>query len=161
MLPIHLPPLRERREDIPLLVHAFLRKLGGALEPPRPDAAFSQEALRRMMAFDWPGNIRQLENVVERTLALTPGRTQLDTADLPQEVVGGADRHLAAAVLPDGGLDLPRRLQEVERAIIRQALEQSGGNKHRAARMLNVKRTTLVEKVKRLRLDAPPANGSG
>ena len=161
VLPIHLPPLRERREDIPLLVHAFLRKLGGALEPPRPDAAFSQEALRRMMAFDWPGNIRQLENVVERTLALTPGRTQLDTADLPQEVVGGADRHLAAAVLPDGGLDLPRRLQEVERAIIRQALEQSGGNKHRAARMLNVKRTTLVEKVKRLRLDAPPANGAG
>ena len=161
VLPIHLPPLRERREDIPLLVHAFLRKLGGDLEPPRPDAAFSQEALRRMMAFDWPGNIRQLENVVERTLALTPGRTQLDTADLPQEVVGGADRHLAAAVLPDGGLDLPRRLQEVERAIIRQALEQSGGNKHRAARMLNVKRTTLVEKVKRLRLDAPPANGAG
>ena len=161
VLPIHLPPLRERREDIPLLVHAFLQKLGRDLEPPRPDAAFSQEALRRMMAFDWPGNIRQLENVVERTLALTPGRTQLDVADLPPEVVGGAHRHLAAAVLPDGGLDLQRRLQEVERAIIRQALEQSGGNKHQAARMLNVKRTTLVEKVKRLRLDAPAADGAG
>ena len=160
VLPIHLPPLRERREDIPPLVHAFLRKLGRDLEPPRPDAAFSQEALRRMMAFDWPGNIRQLENVVERTLALTPGRTQLDVDDLPQEIVGGADRHLAAAVLPDDGLDLQRRLQEVERAIIRQALEQSGGNKHQAARMLNVKRTTLVEKVKRLRLDAPPPNGA-
>ena len=159
VLPIHLPPLRERREDIPLLVHAFLQKLGRDLEPPRPDAAFSQEALRRMMAFDWPGNIRQLENVVERTLALTPGRTQLDVADLPQEIVGGADRHFAAAVLPEGGLDLQRRLQEVERAIIRQALEQSGGNKHQAARILNVKRTTLVEKVKRLRLDASPPNG--
>ena len=150
VLPIHLPPLRERREDIPLLVHAFLQKMGSSLVPPRPEVVFSQEALRRMMAFDWPGNIRQLENVVERSLVLTPGRTQLDVADLPHEIVAGADQHLASAALPDGGVDLQRRLQEVERAIIRQALEQSGGNKHQAARLLNVKRTTLVEKVKRL-----------
>ena len=150
VIPIHLPPLRERREDIPLLVHAFLQKLGRSLAPPRPDVVFSQEALRRMMAFGWPGNIRQLENLVERTLALTPGRTQLDVADLPHEILAGADQHLASAALPDGGVDLQRRLQEVERAIIRQALEQSGGNKHQAARLLNVKRTTLVEKVKRL-----------
>ena len=152
VLPIHLPPLRERREDIPLLVHAFLQKMGRNLAPPRPAVVFSQEALRRMMAFDWPGNIRQLENVVERTLALTPGRTQLDVVDLPHEIVAGADQHLASAALPEGGLDLQRRLQEVERAIVRQALEQSGGNKHQAARLLNVKRTTLVEKVKRLRI---------
>ena len=152
VLPIHLPPLRERREDIPLLVHAFLQKMGRNLAPPRPEAVFSQEALRRMMAFDWPGNIRQLENVVERTLALTPGRTQLDVGDLPHEIVAGADQHLASAALPEGGVDLQRRLQEVERAIVRQALEQSGGNKHQAARLLNVKRTTLVEKVKRLRI---------
>ncbi len=150
VLPIHLPPLRERREDIPLLVHAFLQKMGSSLVPPRPEVVFSQEALRRMMAFDWPGNIRQLENVVERSLVLTPGRTQLDVADLPHEIVAGADQHLASAALPDGGVDLQRRLQEVERAIIRQALEQSGGNKHQAARLLNVKRTTLVEKAKRL-----------
>ena len=152
VLPIHLPPLRDRREDIPLLVHAFLQKMGSSLVPPRPEAVFSQEALRRMMAFNWPGNIRQLENVVERTLALTPGRTQLDVADLPHEIVAGADQHLSNATLPDGGVDLQRRLQEVERAIIRQALEQSGGNKRQAARLLNVKRTTLVEKVKRLRI---------
>ena len=150
VLPIHLPPLRERREDIPLLVHAFLRKLGPGLVPPRSGVVLSQEALRRMMAFDWPGNIRQLENMVERTLALAPGRTQIDVDDLPHEVRAGADRHLASAALPGGGLDLQRRLQEVERAIIRQALEQSGGNKHQAAQLLNVKRTTLVEKVKRL-----------
>ena len=150
VLPIHLPPLRERREDIPLLVHAFLQKMGPSLVPPRPAIVFSQEALRRMMAFDWPGNIRQLENAVERALALTPGRTQLDVADLPHEILAGADQHLASAALPDGGVDLQRRLQEVERAIIRQALEQSGGNKHQAARLLNVKRTTLVEKAKRL-----------
>ena len=152
VLPIHLPPLRERREDIPLLVHAFLQKMGRNLAPPRPEVVFSQEALRRMMAFDWPGNIRQLENVVERTLVLTPGRTQFDVVDLPHEIVAGADQHLASAALPEGGLDLQRRLQEVERAIVRQALEQSGGNKHQAARLLNVKRTTLVEKVKRLRI---------
>ncbi len=152
VLPIHLPPLRERREDIPLLVHACLQKMVSSLVPPRQEVVFSQEALRRMMAFDWPGNIRQLENVVERTLALTPGRTQLDVDDLPHEVRDGADQHLASAALPDGGLDLQLRLQEVERAIIRQALEQSGGNKHQAAQLLNVKRTTLVEKVKRLEI---------
>ena len=150
VLPIHLPPLRERREDIPPLVHTFLQKMGSSIVPPRPEVVFSQEALRRMMAFDWPGNIRQLENVVERALALSPGRTQLDVADLPHEIVVGADQHLSNATLPDGGVDLQRRLQEVERAIIRQALEQSGGNKQQAARLLNIKRTTLVEKAKRL-----------
>ena len=150
VLPIHLPPLRERREDIPPLVHTFLQKMGSSIVPPRPEVVFSQEALRRMMAFDWPGNIRQLENVVERALALSPGRTQLDVADLPHEIVVGADQHLSNATLPGGGVDLQRRLQEVERAIIRQALEQSGGNKQQAARLLNIKRTTLVEKAKRL-----------
>ena len=157
VLPIHLPPLRERREDIPLLVQTFLQKLGGALTPPRADAVFSQDAMRRLMAFDWPGNIRQLENVVERTLALTPGRTQLGVADLPPEVAGGPDSALAGADLPDGGVDLPGRLQEIERALIRQALERCGGNKHRAAQLLGVKRTTLVEKVKRLGIEASAA----
>lgn len=153
VIPIQLPPLRDRPEDIPLLVQSFLDKIGSELVPPRSNVVFSQEAMRRLMAFDWPGNIRQLENLVERALALTPGRSQIDITDLPPEVHGNGNGHEDVDVLlPDGGIDLQRRLHDVEREIIRRALEQTGGNKHRAALMLNIKRTTLVEKAKRLRL---------
>lgn len=155
VIPIHLPPLRERREDIALLVQSFLDKIGRELVPPRTDVVFSQEAMRWLMAFDWPGNIRELENVVERALALTPGRTQIDVTDLPHEIYGNDNDHGREDVdllLPDGGIDLQRRLHDVEREIIRRALERTGGNKHRAAQMLNIKRTTLVEKAKRLHL---------
>src|SRR6185437_7135318 len=70
VIPVHLPPLRERREDIPLLVQLFLQRLGGEQVPPRT-VTMSQEALRRLMAFSWPGNVRQLENVVERAMAFS------------------------------------------------------------------------------------------
>ena len=153
VIPIHLPPLRERREDVPLLIRSFLQKIGRDLVPPRTDVAFSQDAMRRMMAFDWPGNIRQLENVVERALALTPGRPRIDVGDLPPEIrEGGGESEEAEAVLPEDGIDLPGRLGEIERGLIARALERTGGNRHQAARLLNVKRTTLVEKIKRLGL---------
>ncbi len=153
VIPIHLPPLRERREDVPLLIRSFLQKIGRDLVPPRTDVAFSQDAMRRMMAFDWPGNIRQLENVVERALALTPGRARIDVGDLPPEIrEGGGESEDAEAVLPEDGIDLPGRLGEIERGFIARALERTGGNRHQAARLLNVKRTTLVEKIKRLGL---------
>lgn len=155
VIPIHLPPLRDRREDVPLLTRSFLQKLGRALAPPRADVVFSQDAMRLMMAFDWPGNVRQLENVVERALALTPGRSQIDADDLPPEIRepdGGAVD--ADAALPEGGVDLRRRLCDVERELIRRAIERAGGNKRQAAQLLGVKRTTLVEKAKRLGLQA-------
>ena len=151
VIPIHLPPLRERREDIPLLVQSFLRTLGQEQQPPRSDVSFSQEAMRRLMAFDWPGNIRQLENIVERALTLTPGRTQIEVGDLPEEMQGGGSSSpIVDVALPNEGMDLPRYVQNIERELIRLALEQTGGNKHQAAQLLNIKRTTLVEKAKRL-----------
>ena len=153
VIPIHLPPLRERRDDIPLLVQSFLEKLGRQLVPPRSGVVFSQEAMRQMMAFDWPGNIRQLENLIERALALTPGRTHINVADLPSEVQqGGDDQADAPVALPELGIDLQQHLHHVEREMIRRALERTGGNKHRAAQMLHIKRTTLVEKARRLQL---------
>lgn len=157
VIPIHLPPLRERRDDIPLLIQSFLEKIGNELVPPRTNVVFSQEAMRLLMAFDWPGNIRQLENLVERALALTPGRTQIDVPDLPPEFSEQSDGHGHQdldILLPEGGIDLQRRLRDVERELIRRALERTGGNKHRAAQMLSIKRTTLVEKAKRLQLDS-------
>ena len=153
VIPIHLPPLRERREDVPLLIQSFLQKIGRNLVPPRTDVVVSQDAMRRMMAFDWPGNIRQLENVVERALALTPGRLRIDVGDLPPEIrERGGEPEDTDTALPEDGIDLQGRLAEIEGGLIARALERTGGNRHQAARLLNVKRTTLVEKIKRLEL---------
>ena len=151
VIPIHLPPLRERREDIPLLVQSFLHKLGQEQQPPRVEVTFSQEAMRQLMAFDWPGNIRELENIVERALTMTPGRAQIDVGDLPEEMQGDSfSSSTIDVVLPEDGMELQRYLQDVERQLIRLALERTGGNKHQAAQLLGIKRTTLVEKAKRL-----------
>jgi two-component system response regulator AtoC len=155
VIPIHLPPLRERREDIPLLVQHFLERLGQELEPPRTDVTMSQDALRRLMAYEWPGNIRQLENTIERALALGRGRSQIDVAALPEEIqASGQPAAPSALALPAHGLDLDEYVTHVERELIRQSLERTGGNKRQAAALLGLKRTTLVEKLKRL--DRPP-----
>ena len=152
VIPIHLPPLRERREDIPLLVQNFLQKLGAESE--RAQVTFSQEAMRRLMACNWPGNVRQLENVVERTLALSPGRAQIEISDLPPELQRAADAPEASTVwFPDDGVDLELHVRSVELALIKRALERTKGNKQQAAGLLKVKRTTLIEKLKRLEAD--------
>ena len=153
VIPIHLPPLRDRRDDIPLLVQTFLERLGSAQSPPRTDVLFSQEAMRRMMAFDWPGNVRQLENLVERTLALSPECTQINVSDLPEEIQQPGSVPLGVeVVLPEEGIDLQCYLRDIEREIIRRSLDRTGGNKQRSAQLLNIKRTTLIEKAKRLQI---------
>jgi|TARA_B100001964_G_scaffold228917_2_gene280629 transcriptional regulator with PAS, ATPase and Fis domain len=151
VIPIPLPPLRDRREDIPILTQHFLERLGRDLVPPRPNVGVSQEAMRQLMAYAWPGNIRQLENVVERTLAFSQGRTQIDVADLPPEIQAAAEPGLAVRVaFPDDGIDFENYVHDVERELIRQALRRADGNKRRAADLLQLKRTTLLEKMKRL-----------
>ncbi|MGI8673573.1 MAG: sigma-54-dependent transcriptional regulator [Luteitalea sp.] len=151
VIPVQLPPLRERRDDVPLLVRDFLQRLGAQSVPPRSDVTFSQEAMRRLMAYEWPGNIRELENTVERALALSPGRPQIDVSVLPREVRSdkAADRG-ATLALPEDGIDLEREMATVERVFIVQALSRTEDNRSRAADLLGVKRTTLVEKIKRL-----------
>ena len=149
VIPIFLPPLRERREDIPLLVKHFVSRLTEQ-DPPSREVTVTQPAMRRMMAFAWPGNVRQLENAVERALALDRGRTLMDLADLPPELQLAAPDPTVPVCLPDGGLDLPTHLADIERQLIRQALDETGGNKQQAAQLLGLKRTTLVEKTRRL-----------
>ncbi len=157
VIPIFLPPLRERREDIPLLVQHFVARLSPRKKPAQT-ITVTQEALRVMMAYAWPGNIRQLENAVERALALGRDRTQIDVQDLPPELQDSSPAGQEVAVtLSADGLDLPRYIAEVERQLIRQALDETGGNRQRAARRLGLKRTTLVEKVRRLQ----PYQGQG
>jgi DNA-binding NtrC family response regulator len=151
VIPVRLPPLRDRREDIPLLVQHFLERFCRDLVPTRPAMTVAQQAMRKLMAYAWPGNVRQLENVLERAVALSSGRPQVEVADLPGdvqeagEVGGGGD-----FALPEEGIDFQQFVSNIERQLILQSLERTGGNKGRAAQLLNLKRTTLVEKLKRL-----------
>jgi two-component system response regulator PilR (NtrC family) len=146
VIPIQLPPLRDRRDDIPLLVTHFLRKFA-----PGSSLHASQGAMRALMAFDWPGNVRQLENAMERAVALGAGRAEIDVADLPPELQQASDPSRPPYVeFPEEGLDLPRYLAAIECDLIQRALDRTHGNRNRAAELLRVKRTTLVEKLKRI-----------
>jgi two-component system, NtrC family, response regulator AtoC len=166
VIPVHTPPLRERKDDIPLLVQHFLRKLGEGVARDReaggrggagsaeaaPVLTISQEALRHLMSHSWPGNVRELENALERAVALTGGgRRQIEVGDLPPSIQGaGASIAPIEMPIPEEGFDLPGYIERVEREVIARALDKTGGNKGAAARLLNLKRTTLVEKLKRL-----------
>jgi len=150
VIPVRLPALRERREDIPLLVPHFLQKFGAELN--RPTLTVSQAALRCLMTYQWPGNVRQLENAMERAVALSGGRTQVEVSDLPPDIQRASEGEpfLYGLALPDDGIDFDMFIARIEREVIRKALERTGGNKAAAAQVLNLKRTTLVEKLKRL-----------
>jgi DNA-binding NtrC family response regulator len=146
VIPIALPPLRDRRDDIPLLVQHFLDKFGNGAK-----LHMSQGAMRRLMPYSWPGNVRQLENAVERAVALSAGREQIEVTDLPPEIQMTPEPVTSPFVdFPDEGLDMPAYLSSIERDLIQRSLERTGGNRNRAAELLRIKRTTLVEKLKRL-----------
>src|SRR6476646_3814226 len=146
VIPIELPPLRERRDDIPLLVTHFLEKFSPGIE-----TRVSQPAIRALMAYSWPGNVRQLENAIERAVALSAGRNEMDLADLPQEIQALPQTAAMPSVdFPESGLDMPAYLTSIERDLIRRSLERTGGNRNKAAELLRIKRTTLVEKLKRM-----------
>lgn len=134
---IKLPPLRERKSDIPILVNAFLEKFTQADEKPR---TISQDAMARLLAYDWPGNVRELENAVERAIAL--GSTPIvHMGDLPTNLnYGSADRTLQSGEV--------LALDELERRAILRALRESGGDKLAAARLLGIGKTTLYRKLK-------------
>ncbi len=154
VIPIHLPPLRERREDIPLLVRHFLE--GTCRGMNRPLMTLATTALRALETYDWPGNVREMENVIERTVALTDGEV-IERRDLPPQIgggeEGGEDLDLLLPRVTEGGIDMPRLISGVEKRLIREALDLGRGIKARAADLLGINRTTLVEKMKRLGLE--------
>ena len=144
VIPIHLPPLRERREDIPLLARVFLERFCKSMD--KPVEGIEPAAMAQMEAYDWPGNVRELENTMERSVALETGRL-ISLAVLPEKVRYGAAASGAGAgepstngrpVLPEGGLDLERHIQDTERAYLLAALEASGGVGTRAAELLKM-----------------------
>jgi len=150
VIPVRVPPLRERRPDIPVLAQHFLDRFA-ADNPERGRVTLAQDAQQQLMAFHWPGNVRQLENVIERIYALSPGRSQLTAADLPDEVRNQpAAVSASEVIIPEGGVQMDRLVADFEHTLIRRALERAGGNKRLAADLLHLKRTTLIEKLKRL-----------
>jgi DNA-binding NtrC family response regulator len=134
---IKLPPLRDRKGDIPLLVNSFLEKFSGPDSEPR---RVSEDAMARLMAYDWPGNVRELENAVERAIALGSGPI-LHVGDLPANL-----QHSNGERLLHGDELLP--LEELERRAILRALREAGGDKLAAARLLGIGKTTLYRKLK-------------
>jgi DNA-binding NtrC family response regulator len=148
---IHLavPALRERSSDIEILAEHFLRT--SVARCGRPDiVGFTPEAMETMIAYQWPGNVRSLENVVERAVLLAPG-PEIGVEELPERLrVDTANAGVGPlSALPEGGIDLRQTIEHYENELIRQALEKTGRNKNRAAQLLGVNRTTLVEMIKR------------
>jgi DNA-binding NtrC family response regulator len=150
IVPLHLPPLRERARDIPLLVDYFIKESNQAHS--RSVAGVSPEAMGVLAAHSWPGNVRELANLIERMVVLR-GSGVLQIEDVPptlrkasQSGPGGA---LAPVELPQRGLDLGQAIQRFEGGLIEQALQRTHGNRTQAAALLRINRTTLVEKLKR------------
>jgi two-component system response regulator AtoC len=147
VIPLHIPPLRERKEDIPLLVNFFVerynKELGKRVKP------VSREVMELLMAHEWPGNVRELKNVIERAMLLE-AEEEILSSHLPPEVVGavadaGASTKASASLLDSF---FPMTLKEMEKIQIERTLEQTDGNKSKAANILGISRQTLREKLK-------------
>ena len=135
VLPIHLPPLRQRREDVPLLVDFFLQKYSRQMElAPRQ---ISIEAMHILEAYDWPGNVRELENLIERVLALSHAET-ITTRDLPVHLLTNRRTNPDLIQLPEEGLDLEAYLESIRAQLMMQALERTNGVQTQAAELLGM-----------------------
>jgi len=141
VIPIQLPPLRERREDIPLLARHFLERFRKSME--KGIAGISPEALKRLEAYDWPGNVRELENTIERAIALESG-PEISLGALPDRIAGYAGPSSVAAnnghsfAIPEEGVDFEKEIAEAERRYIAAALEKSEGVRTKASEMLHI-----------------------
>jgi len=151
VVPLEMPPLRRRREDVPLLATHFVDRVCRA--EGIPAKMLMTETLERLCDYPWPGNVRQLENMVEMAVALSGERRTLAPADFPL-TAPLAERAMTGRTplvpVPDCGLDYEQTLAVIERSILEQALRKTGGNKKAAADMLRLKRTTLSAKVRSL-----------
>jgi transcriptional regulator with PAS, ATPase and Fis domain len=148
---LNVPALRERPEDVPLLVQHFLKKAKERVGRTNIEG-ISRAAAQILADYQWPGNVRELENTVERAVLLCQ-TSQVEPKDLPQRLCGlGVEKRMSPR-LPDSGLDLRNAVESFENQLIRQALERTKWNKKQAASLLGLNRTTLVEMLKRKRIN--------
>ncbi|HLK93580.1 MAG TPA: sigma-54 dependent transcriptional regulator [Polyangia bacterium] len=147
VVPCLVPPLRERKDDIPRLVSHFIAKLGPRTNPAiDPRKGISDGALARLGLYSWPGNVRELENVIEQALVFAEG-TAIDVGALPASVRGGLPEN--ALALPGGEMSLPALLEDLERQLIQRAYDKSGGVKTETARLLGIKTSALYYKLEK------------
>jgi DNA-binding NtrC family response regulator len=173
IIPINLPPLRERKTDIPLLANHFLKQLNGA----GGEKNISNEAMDFLVNYSWPGNIRELANFVERMLVLSIGAT-ITPRDLPDKVLGDVPKDKCHPLvveeegnpaqmlqqslkqsfhvgIPEEGINLKKMVEGFEKELLLEALEKTGWVKNKAANLLGLNRTTLVEKLKKMQITNP------
>ena len=151
VIPVTLPALRQRREDIPLLAQHFVRK--SCADNNVPIKTLTQDTLRALMAYDWPGNVRQFENAIEHAVAMAAAKSEIAPDVLPDDVRERAGSMLVPTIaIPDEGLNFTSLVSQLERELILRGLEKTGGNKRQAARLLNLSRTTFIDKLHRLNL---------
>ena len=143
---IFLPPLRQRKDDIPLLAQHFLEKYGK--ENNRPGMEITSDALDLMMDYDWPGNVRELENVMERAVVLSSG-VRIGADLIPEHIRTAPSFHIPKFVVPPEGISFKDVITNVEKRLIESTLEAAGGVQKRAAELLKIKPTTLNEMIKR------------
>ncbi len=159
VIPVTLPPLRDRREDVPLLARHFVQK--SCRNNNLPAKTLSQDAVRVLMNFSWPGNIRQLENAVEHAVAMSGAETIIGPSTLPEELIAPGTSTLVPTVsIPDEGINFTSVVSQLERELILRVLEKTRGNKRQAARLLNLSRTTFIDKLQRLNLPDETAAAS-
>jgi two-component system response regulator AtoC len=154
---INMPPLRQRKEDIPILVSAFLKTF--AAENNRPTPEIAPEAMEALLRYDWPGNVRKLRNVIENCVVMTPG-PRIGLRNLPPEVreaPQGGGPSAASKFIPAKGSRF--NLHDTEHRLILQALEDTEGNITLAAKKLGISRRTLHRKLKQLKDGLPPDGG--
>jgi DNA-binding NtrC family response regulator len=155
VIPMHVPPLREREGDVPLLIHHFLKR--HCQEKEIPLKRMSKAAVETLDRYPWPGNVRELENLIERLVILTDSE-EIDLDDLPPRIRQCQATRPSALMdisLGETGMDLKKTLDDLENHLIMEALKRANGVKNRAANLLGLNRTTLIEKMKKKKIVYP------
>lgn len=150
VIPIQVPPLREREGDIPLLIQHFLKQ--HCQKKNLPFKRMSRAAIDSLQQYEWPGNVRELENVIERLVILTDSE-EIQLGDLPKRMQTALPVETKSIELGEEGINLKETLDELENRLILDALQRSGGVKNKAAKLLGLNRTTLIEKMKKKQID--------
>jgi len=152
VIPINVPPLRERKSDTPLLVDFFVKKF--VREKEKNVKRFTPEAMDALLQYDWPGNVRELENLVERVIILADS-DEIGLDDIPESTRQAKRIGPFESIIPKGEVPFNRAVEEYEKQLILQALNETNGVKTKAAKLLKMNRTTLIEKMKRRKLYKP------
>ena len=154
VIPIRMPSLKERREDIPLLISHFLDRFVSADRS--NEISFAPLTMDLLIGYDWPGNVRELENVIER-LVILRGGNEILPEDLPAKIFRSnplaTQQYKTLFELPEPGVDLKQILSDIEDSLIMQAMNRTRGNKNQASKLLSLNRTTLIEKMKKKNLE--------